>query len=183
MPFLLVMILCCKLIYYCLVRGAPIAEDVPHDPIVALHGEEAKGAVVGLYLPALGEPAHGQNVTVRGSHVLLVRAVLSNAGDEGLYRSDLFIVLVTVITSIEWSTQHRAGCVSRGEVWLRATPPCDPPGLLGVFEQSLYRGLREICADTYGPVRAHRPTRARDRAPHSARGLDSHYQELLGSYQ
>ena len=65
MPFLLVMILCCKPNSYCLVRGAPIAEDVPHDPVVALHGEEAKGAVVGLYLPALGEPAHGQNVTVR----------------------------------------------------------------------------------------------------------------------
>ena len=53
MPFLLVMILCCKLISYCLVRGAPIAEDVPHDPVVALHGEEAKGAVVGLYLPMI----------------------------------------------------------------------------------------------------------------------------------
>ena len=78
------MIFYCNYIYYCLVRGAPIAEDVPHDPVVALHGEEAKGAVVGLYLPALGEPAHGQNVTVRGSHVLLVRAVLSNAGDECL---------------------------------------------------------------------------------------------------
>ena len=48
MPFLLVMILCCKLISYCLVRGAPIAEDVPHDPIVALHGEEVERAVVGL---------------------------------------------------------------------------------------------------------------------------------------
>ena len=48
MSFLLVMILCCKLIYYFLVRGAPIAEDVPHDPVVALHGEEAKGAVVGM---------------------------------------------------------------------------------------------------------------------------------------
>ena len=59
------MIFYCNYIYYCLVRGAPIAEDVPHDPVVALHGEEAKGAVVGLYLPALGEPAHGQNVTVR----------------------------------------------------------------------------------------------------------------------
>ena len=48
MPFLLVMILCCKLFPYCLVRGAPIAEDVPHDPVVALHGEEVEGAVVGL---------------------------------------------------------------------------------------------------------------------------------------
>ena len=45
MPFLLVMILCCKLISYCLVRGAPIAEDVPHNPVVALHGEEVEGAV------------------------------------------------------------------------------------------------------------------------------------------
>ena len=48
MPFLLVMILYCNYIYYCLVRGAPIAEDVPHDPVVALHGEEVERAVVGL---------------------------------------------------------------------------------------------------------------------------------------
>ena len=42
MPFLLVMILCCKHISYCLVRGAPIAEDVPHDPVVALLREEGE---------------------------------------------------------------------------------------------------------------------------------------------
>ena len=40
-----------------------------------------------------------EDFSVRRAHVPLVRAVLSNAGDEGLHRDDIFIVLAIVLKS------------------------------------------------------------------------------------
>ena len=75
-----------------LLCGAPVREDVPHDAAFAELRDEIQGAMLRRQLPALGEAAQGEEFAVRCPHVLLVGAVLSDAGDEGLDRDDGFVI-------------------------------------------------------------------------------------------
>ena len=90
-----------------LLCGAPEREDVPAHAVVAEAREKFQGPslakrihvpVLNRQVAALGEAADGQKFPVRRPHVLLVRAVLADAGDEGLHGNDPLIVLVTVVT-------------------------------------------------------------------------------------
>ena len=69
-----------------LLCGAPVREDVPHDAAFAELRDEIQGTMLRRQLPALGEAAQGEKFPVRRAHVPLVRAVLADAGDEGLQR-------------------------------------------------------------------------------------------------
>ena len=62
-----------------LVRRAPVLEDVPHDSVVAEPREEVEDGVLRRKLATLGEAADGEDVSMWGSHVLLVRAVFADA--------------------------------------------------------------------------------------------------------
>ena len=76
-----------------LVRRAPVLEDVPHDSVVAEPREEVEDGVVRRQLAALGEAADGEDVSMWGSHVLLVRTVFADAGDEAFGREPVLVFL------------------------------------------------------------------------------------------
>ena len=65
---------------------------MPAHAVVAEPREEVQHGVVRRQLAALGEAADGEDVAVGRSHVLLVRTVLSHAGDEGLDRDDGLVI-------------------------------------------------------------------------------------------
>ena len=74
-----------------LVRRAPVLEDVPYDAVVAEPREEVEDGVVRRQLAALGEAADGEDVSMWGSHVLLVRTVFADAVDEAFGRESVLV--------------------------------------------------------------------------------------------
>ena len=99
---------------YCLVRRAPVREDVPHDAAFAELRDEIQGAMLRRQFAALGEAAQGEKFPVRSAHVLLVRAVSADAGDEGIHGNDNLIVLVIVSIVIYYNVFGRDSLPSIG---------------------------------------------------------------------
>ena len=103
---------------------APVREDVPYDPVVALLREEGDGRLP-FMRPARAtrpiwrevaphhEAATGEDFAVRLPHVLLVRAVLSNAGHKGLDLDDGFVVVILFVVGARMRRPERVRLVLR----------------------------------------------------------------------